>query len=80
MPKHPPNKRQPFTTSDPSNGGDSRQLLTVRQVATLDGTSEKTVRRAIKAGVLHAIRVGPGGKLLRISAAAHKAYRQSAML
>lgn len=80
MSKHPPDQRQPVSTSDMPNGNDSRQLLTVRQIATLDGTSEKTVRRAIKAGVLQVIRVGPGGKLLRISAAAHKAYRQSAML
>lgn len=76
MLKHPPNKRQPLNTSDTPNGGDSRQLLTVRQVATLDSCCEKTVRRAIKAGLLPVIRVGPGGKLIRITKAAHMAYRQ----
>lgn len=76
MPKHLPNKRQPIGTSDTPNGGDSRQLLTVRQIATLDNCSEKTVYRAIKAGLLPVIRVGPGGKLIRITKAAHMAYRQ----
>lgn len=61
-------------------GKDDRQLLTVRQIAALDSCSEKTVRRAIKAGLLPVIRVGPGGKLIRISKAAHMAYRQMAVL
>jgi excisionase family DNA binding protein len=52
-----------------------RHLLTVKEVAALDGCSEKTVRRAIAAGLLEAIRVGPGGRLLRIDPAAHAAYR-----
>lgn len=55
-------------------------LLTVRDVAELDNCSEKTVRRAIKFGLLQAIRVGPGGRLLRITHAAHRAYRQSQVL
>lgn len=75
MPKHTHNKRQPIGTSDTLNGGDSRQLMTVQQVATLDGTSEKTVRRAIKAGLLTVIRVGPSGKLIRITKSSHMAYR-----
>lgn len=52
-----------------------RTLLTVREVAELDNCSEKTVRRAIAAGQLEALRVGPGGRLLRIDPAAHAAYR-----
>lgn len=59
---------------------DDRALLTVPQIAALDGCSEKTVRRAITAGLLQAIRVGPGGRLLRVSKTAHKAYRHAAML
>ena len=59
---------------------EDRTLMTVRQVATLDCCSEKTVRRAITFGLLQAIRVGPGRRLLRISRAAHRAYRQAAML
>lgn len=51
------------------------QLLSVADVARLDGVSEKTVRRAIAAGLLHALRVGPGGRLIRITPAAHRAYR-----
>ena len=80
MPKHPPNKRQPLNTSDASNGGDSRQLLTIRQVAALDSCSEKTVYRAIKAGLLPVVRIGPGGKLIRITKAAHRTYRQMGAL
>ncbi|MBB1492703.1 helix-turn-helix domain-containing protein [Paracoccus sp. MC1854] len=52
-----------------------RQLLTVRDVARLDGVSEKTVRRAIQVGLLPALRIGPGQRLLRIHPAAHAAYR-----
>jgi excisionase family DNA binding protein len=59
---------------------DGRTLMTVRQVAALDCCSEKTVRRAITSGLLQAIRVGASGRLLRISQAAHRAYRQAAML
>jgi len=55
----------------------ARVLLTVKRVAELDNCSEKTVRRAIDAGLLEAIRVGPGGRLLRIDPAAHAAYRSS---
>lgn len=51
-------------------------LLTVRQVAQLDNCSEKTVRRAIAAGLLDVIRVGPGGRLVRVEPAAHRAYRR----
>lgn|GEM_PF-4455556 len=54
----------------------AQQLLTVKQVAELDCCSEKTVRRAIDAGLLPALRVGPGGRLLRIDPASHAAYRQ----
>lgn len=55
----------------------TRVLFTVKQVAALDNCSEKTVRRAIDAGLLAVIRVGPGGRLLRIDPAAHAAYRRS---
>lgn len=51
------------------------EFLTVADVAKLDQCSEKTVRRAIKAGLLVAVRIGPGGRLLRISRQAHAAYR-----
>jgi len=50
-------------------------LLTIRQVADLDGTSEKTVRRAIAAGKLDIVRIGPTGRLIRVHPAAHAAYR-----
>lgn len=52
-----------------------RVLLTVKQVAELDQCSEKTVRRAIAAGLLESVRVGPGGRLLRVDPAEHAAYR-----
>ena len=50
-------------------------LLTVREVSLLDNCSEKTVRRAIDAGLLAVVRVGPGKRLVRIDPAAHRAYR-----
>lgn len=66
MPQLPPKK-----TDKPCT------LLTVKEVAIADNCSEKTVRRAIAAGLLKAVRVGPGGRLLRIDPAAHAAYRAS---
>ena len=59
---------------------EGKVLLTVQDVARLDGVSEKTVRRAIEAGLLSAIRVGPGNRLLRISQAAHLAYRHRGLV
>lgn len=53
----------------------ARALLTIREVAELDGCSEKTIRRAITAGLLEAVRLGPSGRLVRIDPAAHAAYR-----
>lgn len=55
----------------------AQQLLTVREVAALDGCSERTVRRAIAAGVLAITRVGPTGRGVRIHPADHAAYRQT---
>lgn len=50
-------------------------LMTISQVARQDGCSEKTVRRAIAAGLLEVIRIGPGGRTIRISVEAHMLYR-----
>lgn len=55
-------------------------LLTIKEIAELDRCSEKTVRRAIKAGLLSVLRIGPGGRLLRIPRDAHEAYRRSSYL
>lgn len=63
------------TKTDMSMGKKPRVLLTVKEVAELDQCSEKTVRRAIDAGLLAVVRIGPGGRLLRIDPAAHAAYR-----
>ena len=52
------------------------RLKTVKDVAQEDNVSEKTVRRAIAAGLLAVIRVGPGGRLIRIHPADHEAYRR----
>lgn len=65
MPKTPRPSEQPV------------QLLTVRDIAELDRVSEKTVRRAIAAGLLEVKRVGPSGRLLRIHPNAHRAYRNA---
>ncbi len=53
---------------------------TIQEIAELDRCSEKTVRRAIAAGLLEAVRIGPGGRLIRISRKAHEAYRRAAGL
>ncbi|QFU07185.1 hypothetical protein PARPLA_00871 [Rhodobacteraceae bacterium THAF1] len=53
----------------------SARLKTVKEVAAEDNVSEKTVRRAIDAGLLDVIRVGPTGRLLRIHPDAHANYR-----
>lgn len=52
-------------------------LLTVQDVAELDRVSVKTVRRAIARGDLPVLRIGLGGRMIRITRAAHLAYRQS---
>lgn len=51
-------------------------LKTVKQIAIEDNVSEKTVRRAISAGLLEVLRVGPRGRLIRIHPAQHEAYRR----
>ncbi len=51
-------------------------LMTIAEVAQLDRTSERSVRRAIAAGLLEAMRLGPAGRSIRISRAAHAAYRR----
>lgn len=63
----------PNKTNQPDH---KRRLLTVKEVAELDNVSEKTVRRAIEQGLLEVIRVGPGGRLIRIDPADHQAYRR----
>jgi excisionase family DNA binding protein len=55
-------------------------LLTIKEVAGLDRCSEKTVRRAIEAGLLQALRLGPGGRMLRVTRGAHEAYRRGCRL
>jgi hypothetical protein len=54
----------------------TRILLTINDVARLDQCSTKTVRRAIDAGRLEVLRIGPDGTLIRIDPIAHLAYRQ----
>jgi hypothetical protein len=51
-------------------------LLTVADVARLDQTSVCTTRRAIKAGLIKVLRVGPKGHLVRVTAEADAEYRQ----
>jgi excisionase family DNA binding protein len=65
-----------MSTARSSRNDADGALLTVREIAELDRCSEKTVRRAIKAGLLQALRLGPGGRLLRITRGAHEAYRR----
>lgn len=52
-----------------------KTLLTIADVAALDGCCEKTVRRAIEAGQLRTVRIGPGRRSIRIHPDDHAAYR-----
>ncbi|QEP30631.1 helix-turn-helix domain-containing protein [Pukyongiella litopenaei] len=69
--KIPPNTALSNPSATPSH------LKTVRDVAAEDQVSEKSVRRAIAAGLLDVIRVGPGKRLIRIHPDAHAAYRRA---
>ena len=73
----PERRERMRTMGQTERGGAAEALLSVRQVAELDGCSEKTVRRAIGTGLLEVVRIGPGGRLVRISPAAHRAYRKA---
>jgi len=63
-------RKKPLTT-------EAEVLMSVREVARRDNCSEKTVRRAIAAGLLDVLRLGPGGRLIRIEPSAHRAYRRT---
>ncbi len=69
--KLPKPQPKPATTTVPNE----ERTLTVKEVAELDRCCEKTVRRAIDEGMLEAMRVGPGKRLLRITPAALGKYR-----
>lgn len=71
--KSPKTQSKPVHQSIPNE----ERTLTVSEVAELDRCSEKTVRRAIAAGLLEATRIGPGKRLLRITPAAFLEYRNS---
>jgi excisionase family DNA binding protein len=43
-----------------------RLVLTIPEAAERAGVDEATVRRAIHAGELRAVRLAPGGRLLRV--------------
>lgn len=65
----------PNRKTEPTHKPPQEILLTVAEVATLDNCSARTVRRAIAAGLLRVIRIGPGKRSIRISKAAHERYR-----
>lgn len=52
-------------------------LMTVKDVAERDQCCEKTVRRAIDAGILPVVRIGANGRLIRIRKSDHAAYRSA---
>jgi hypothetical protein len=54
------------------------RLLTVSDIAERDHCSIKTVRRAIAKGDLEVLRIGPGGRMIRITEEAHFVYRMRA--
>lgn len=63
------------STTETASGNKPNALLTVKEVAELDQCSEKTVRRAIEAGLLPVVRVGPARRAIRINPSDHAAYR-----
>ena len=69
-----------MSTKPTSKSSSADELLTVKDIAQRDQCSEKTVRRAIKADKLQALRVGPGGRLLRVTQLAHETYRKAQRL
>jgi excisionase family DNA binding protein len=73
MPKKKTPKTPPKAVTQ--NVPDEERILTVKEVAELDRCSEKTVRRAINDGLMDAMRIGPGKRLLRITREALAKYR-----
>ena len=67
--------RENLTKTTPFDRKQQDVLLTVKDVAALDQCSEKTVRRAIEAGLLKVIRIGVNGRLVRIRKVDHLTYR-----
>jgi len=57
------------------SGGKAERSLTMRDVATRDQCDVKTVRRAIAAGLLDAMRIGPSGRSIRITEGAYSRYQ-----
>ena len=64
-------------TRMPPEEADLERLLTVQEVAALDATSEKTIRRRIASGELPALR---SGRLLRTRPQDLRAYRHRRLL
>ena len=65
----------PDDVCSPNKIDQNRSLLTVKNVALTDNCSERTICRAIDAGLLDVMRLGPGGRVIRIDPRAHNAYR-----
>ncbi len=53
------------------------ELFTVAEIASEDKTSEKTVRRDIKAGLLEVLRLGKNGRIVRVTAEERLRYRNA---
>lgn len=53
------------------------ELFTVAEIASEDKTSEKTVRRDIKAGRLKVLRLGKNGRIVRVTAEERLRYRNA---
>lgn len=66
-----------MTIKTPTTTADLERLLTIQEVAELEATSTKTIRRRIAAGELRALKAG---RQLRIRPKDLQAYRHSNML
>lgn len=65
------------TSTTPRKAADLERLLTVREVAELEATSTKTIRRRIHAGELPALK---SGRQLRVRPQDLRSYRLRKML
>jgi len=63
-----------MTLDKPENLPETLDLYTIAEICAILSVSQKVVRGWIKAGLLPAIRLGPGQRLLRVRRVALEAF------
>lgn len=69
-----------MTRPKPAKTTELPPMMTVTEAARRSSCSEKTVRRAIDQDLLDVVRIGPGGRAIRITEAAFQRYLQRVTL